>query len=175
MASRKRETAAPERAPQHLDCSAVERWRNSCPVRHEHKSIFPADEWLWQPGAAAWVWGILKAAGGKVPAEELSRSLAQLRDSSHRQAHGLRNRGLTVLEAFGLIEIERFPAVRGGHPTSAYGSVSIIRDRIDEKEMRKKKKRVMANRWNEVFRQALAPIEEQQQPQHMDWDDEDGE
>jgi hypothetical protein len=167
MASRRCKTSAAERAPEGIDLPAVERWRNSCPVRSEHKSIFPADEWLWQPNAAAWVWGVLKAAGGKMPAEELGRSLAYLRGFSHNQARGLRNRGLTVLRTFGLIEIKRFPSLRGGRPTSAYGNVSILRESIDEKQPRRKRNQAMADRWDEVIRQALAPAEVQRLPQHL--------
>jgi hypothetical protein len=129
-------------------------------VHPEHKAVFPADAWLWQPAAAAWVWGVLKAAGGNMQAEQLARHLARIRGLARRQAGGLRNRGLTVLEAFRLIEVERLLTVRGGHATSVYGNVSIVRDRIDEREARRRKKQAMVAAWNEVLRQAFTPTEE---------------
>jgi len=134
-------------------------WRKICPVRPEHKSIFPADVWLWQPGAAALVWGVLKTAGGKLQAEELTRRLAELRNVSRRQARGLRNRGLTVLEAFDLIEIERIPAPRGSRRAASYGSVSIIRGEINVKAARQKKDEAAAARWGEMFRRAFTSPE----------------
>jgi hypothetical protein len=67
-------------------------------------------------------------------ATELTDRLAERRRRSRRQANGLRNQGLFVLEAFGLIEVERLPVERGGRGTSTYGCVPIIRDRMDEKE-----------------------------------------
>ena len=155
MACRKRKSPATERAPQRIEYSAVERWRKSCPVQSQHKAVFPADEWLWQPGAAAWVWSVLKAAGGTMQAEGITQKLAQLREISRRQATGLRNRGLTVLEAFGLVKIERFTAVRSSRPTNVYGNVSIILDKIDEKAARRKKKRIMMERWNDSLCQAF--------------------
>jgi len=161
MAPRKRGPQVTERVPQCLDRSAVDRWRNMCPVRPEHKAIFPAEAWLWQPGAAAWVWGVLKAAGGNMQAEELTQHLARIRDLSRRQAGGLRNRGLTILEAFRLVEVERLPAGRGGRATSAYGNVSIVRDRIDKRDACQRKRQATADAWNEMLRQALTAIEGQ--------------
>jgi len=149
-----------ERASQRLDRSAVDRWRSTCPVRPEHKAVFPTAVWLWQPGAAAWVWAVLKAAGGNMQAEELTQHLARLRDLSRRQAGGLRNRGLTILEAFRLVEIERFPAVRGGHATSVYGNVGVVRDDIDERETHQRKRKAVVDEWNETLRQAFASIED---------------
>jgi len=141
---------ASEETPRHLDPSSVDRWRNMCPVRPQHKSVFPADPWLWQPAAAAWVWGILKAAGGNMQAEELIQHLARLRGLSRRQATGLRNRGLTVLEAFRLVETERLPAVRGGQATSVYGDVRIVRDKIDKKDARRRKQQAEDDMWIDV-------------------------
>ena len=65
-----------------------------------------------------------------------------------------------MLEAFRLIEIVRLPAERGGRATSAYGNVSIIRERIDEKEARERKKQVMAAWWNEMLLDWLTAIQE---------------
>ena len=161
MAPRKRGPQVTERVPQCLDRSAVDRWRNTCPVRPEHKAVFPAEAWLWQPGVAAWVWGVLKAAGGNMQAEELTQHLARIRDLSRRQAGGLRNRGLTILEAFRLVEVERLPAGRGGRATSAYGNVSIVRDRIDKRDACQRKRQATADAWNEMLRQALTAIEGQ--------------
>jgi hypothetical protein len=161
MAPRKRDPQITERAAPCLDRSAVDTWRNMCPVRPEHKDVFPADAWLWQPAAAAWVWGVLKAGGGNMQAEQLTQHLAQIRGLARRQAGGLRNRGLTVLEAFRLIEVERLPTVRGSHATSIYGNVSIVRDRIDEREARRRRKQAMVAAWNEMLRQAFTPTEEQ--------------
>ena len=141
---------ASEETPRHLDPSSVDRWRNMCPVRPQHKSVFPADPWLWQPAAAAWVWGVLKAAGGNMQAEELSQHLARLRDLSRRQATGLRNRGLTVLEAFRLVEVERLPAMRGGQATSVYGDVRIVQDKIDKKDARRRKQQAEDDMWIDV-------------------------
>jgi hypothetical protein len=129
-------------------------------VRPEHKSVFPTVLWQWQPGAAAWVWGVLKAAGGNMQAGELTEHLARLRGLSHRQAMGLRNRGLTVLEAFRLVEVERFPAVRGGRETSVYGNVRIVRDKINKKDARRRKQQAEDDMWIDVLRQALAPTED---------------
>jgi len=146
--------------PDGPDESSVDRWRDLCPVRPEHKSVFPTVLWQWQPGAAAWVWGVLKAAGGNMRAEELIRHLARLRGLSCRQATGLRNRGLAVLEAFRLVEVERFPAVRGGRETSVYGNVRIVRDKIDKKDARRRKQQAEDGMWIEVLRQALSPPED---------------
>jgi hypothetical protein len=44
-----------ERQPDGPDELSVDRWRSTCPVRPEHRSLFPADPWRWQQGAAAWV------------------------------------------------------------------------------------------------------------------------
>ncbi|HUT61275.1 MAG TPA: hypothetical protein VNA25_25785 [Phycisphaerae bacterium] len=151
---------APEKAARRLDRSSVDRWRSTCPVLSEHKSVFPTVLWLWQPGAAAWVWGVLKAAGGNMQAEELTQHLARLRDLSRQQATGLRNRGLTVLEAFRLVEVERFPAVRGGRETSVYGNVRIVQDKIDKKDARRRKQQAEDDMWIEVLRQALTPTED---------------
>ena len=152
--------AAHEESPRHLDPSSVDRWRNACPVRAEHKSVFPNVLWLWQPSAAAWVWGVLKAAGGNMQAEELIQHLARLRGLSRRQATGLRNRGLTVLEAFGLIEVERFSAVRGGRETSVYGDVRIVRDKVDKKDARRRKQQAEDDMWIDALRQALTSTED---------------
>jgi hypothetical protein len=160
MASEKRKTAAIEPAPEGLGLSAVERWRNSCPVRSEHKSLFPANVWLWQPGAAAWVWGVLKAAGGAMPGEELTRCLAQIRGLSRRQAGGLRNQGLKVLEVFGLVEIERCPPAHEGRPTRGYGRISIIRENIDKRQARERRDQARAQRWLDVLLQTPTPPEE---------------
>ena len=146
---------AHEESPRRLDPSSVDRWRNTCPVRPEHKSVFPTFLWLWQPGAAAWVWGVLKAAGGNMQAGELTEHLARLRGLSHRQAMGLRNRGLTVLEAFRLVEVERLPAVRGGRETSVYGNVRIVRDKINKKDARRRKQQAEDDMWIDVLRQAV--------------------
>jgi len=151
---------APEESPRHLDPSSVDRWRSTCPVRPQHKSVFPAVLWLWQPAAAAWVWGVLKAAGGNMQAEELSQHLARLRDLSRRQATGLRNRGLTVLEAFRLVEVKRLPAVRGGRETSVYGNVRIVHNKIDKKDARRRKQQAEDDMWIDVLRQALTPTED---------------
>lgn len=94
-------------------------------------------------------------------AEALTKYLAQLRGYSRRQAHGLRNRGLAVLEAFELIEIERFHAIcERGHRIT-YGSVAIIRNKIDEKQAQAKKKQAETDRRNEMLCQAFMSIEEQ--------------
>ena len=108
----------------------VDRLRQTCPVKPEHKAIFPAPPWRWQPAAAAWVWAVLRAAGGEMHAGDITERLAQLKGLSHRQANGLRNRGFTVLEAFELIEIERLPAGGQGLAATAYGRVQIVRDEI---------------------------------------------
>ena len=151
---------AHEESPRRLDPSSVDRWRSTCPVRPQHKSVFPTVLWLWQPGAAAWLWGVLKAAGGNMQAEELTQHLARLRGLSRRQATGLRNRGLTVLEAFRLIEVKRLPAVRGGQATSVYGNVRIVRDKIDKKDARRRKQQAEDDMWIDVLRQALTPTED---------------
>ena len=160
MAPRKRGPQVTERVPQCLDRSAVDRWRDLCPVRPEHKSVFPTVLWQWQPGAAAWVWGVLKAAGGSMQAEELIQQLARLRGLSRRQATGLRNRGLTVLEAFRLVEVERLPAMRGGQATSVYGDVRIVQDKIDKKDARRRKQQAEDDMWIDMLRQALTPTED---------------
>ena len=152
-------TPAPQPALQRLGPSAVERWRSSCPVRPEHKSVFPADPWRWQHGATAWVWGVLMAAGGQISAAELTERLAELRRLSRRQANGLRNQGLFVLEAFALIEIERVPAERGGRPTSNYGSVRVIRDTVDEQDARAKQEQAGTGRWNAILYRVMYPNE----------------
>lgn len=161
MVQKKRKAVAQKSGCHCIERSSVDQWQNTCPVRTEHKTIFPADEWFWQPGAAAWVWSVLKAAGGKMPAEELTQNLMHLRKFSRRQAHGLRNRGLTVLEAFDLIDIKRNPTFRGGGVSITYGEVKIIRDQIDKKLARKKKKQAQANRYNKMVKEMLAAFEEQ--------------
>jgi hypothetical protein len=93
-------------------------------------------------------------------AEELIQHLARLRGLSRRQATGLRNRGLTVLEAFRLVEIERFPAVRGGRETSVYGNVRIVRDKIDKKDARRRRQQAEDDMWIDVLRQALTSTED---------------
>jgi hypothetical protein len=93
-------------------------------------------------------------------AEELTQHLARLRGLSRRQATGLRNRGLTVLEAFRLIEVKRLPAVRGGQATSVYGNVRIVRDKIDKKDARWRRQQAEDNMWIDVLRQALTPTED---------------
>ena len=145
--------------------------RNVCPVRTEHKAVFPAAVWLWQPGAAAWVWGILKASGGSMQAKELTQHLARIRNLSHRQASSLRNQGLTVLEAFRLVEIERLPTVRGGQATSIYGNVRVLRDNINEREARRRKKKTEVDAWNEMLRQVLTSIEGNRR--NSEWVDEE--
>jgi hypothetical protein len=143
---------------QGIERSAADHWREQCPVQSEHKSIFPGDEWLWQPGAAAWVWGVVKAAGGKISAEELTQNLAELRGLSHRQAHGLRNRGLTVLEMFDLIAIERVPLIRVGYTAVTYGGVKIIRNAINEKLVRKKKMQAEMRRCHKILYETLTSL-----------------
>jgi len=160
MVPRKRDPQITERAAPCLDRSAVDTWRNMCPVRPEHKAVFPADAWLWQPAAAAWVWGVLKVAGGNMQAEGLIQHLARLRGLSRRQATGLRNRGLTVLEAFRLVETERFPAVRGGRETSAYGNVRIVRNKIDKMDARRRRQQAEDDMWIDLLRQTLTPTED---------------
>ena len=128
------------------DFDAGDGLRQTCPVRPAHKAVFPAAPWRWQPDAASWVWAVLKTAGGKMPAEALTRTLAQLRGLSHRQANGLRNRGLFVLEAFGLIEIGRLPAVEGNRSGSAYDYIQVVCEDIDGKAGREKKETTTDNR-----------------------------
>jgi len=122
-------------------------WSRECPVRPEHKTVYPGAIQTWQPQAAARVWAILMVAGGQLDAEMLTDQLATAHDLSRKQARGVRNSGLTVLEAFGLIEIERLPAERGGRPSSTYGQVRIVADRINEVAARRKKFENDRSRW----------------------------
>lgn len=167
MASRKRTVPAPNQAPPHLAPSSVDRWRHTCPVLPEHKSVFPADPWLWQPAAAAWVWAVLKAAGGKMRAEELIQHLAWLRGLSRRQARGLRDRGLAVLEAFRLVEVERFPVLRGGGDANRYGSVRVVRDNIDLADSCRRKQQAEDDRWIRTLCQVIFPQEDD--GRHEEW------
>lgn len=129
----------------------IERLREACPVKPECKSIFTAPPWRWQPGAASWVWAVLKEAGGRMQGEDLIQRLAQLRGWSRRKANELRNRGLFVLEAFDLVEIERLPAA-GGRSTSAYGLVEIVHEDIDDGAIRAENKEAVV----ELFESFLA-------------------
>ena len=160
VASVKCNIPGPHEVPEHLDPSAVDCWRNTCPVSHQHKSVFPADPWLWQPAAAAWVWGVLKAAGGTLQAQELIQHLARLRGFSRPQAAGLRNRGLAVLEAFRLVEIERLPTAGGGGERSVYGNVKVVGNRIDKADARRRREQAEDDRWIEMLRQAVDSTED---------------
>lgn len=114
-------------ADEPADEKKIESLRETCPVKREHKSIFPAMPWHWQLGAATWVWAVLKEAGGSVEGSDLTDRLAELRECPRRKARGLRNQGLFMLEAFDLVSIERPP---GKGPNSAYGRVEIVREHI---------------------------------------------
>jgi hypothetical protein len=111
-----------------MDKQEIEDLRETCPVKREHKSIFPAMPWHWQLGAATWVWAVLKEAGGSAEGSDLTDRLAQVRDWPRKKARGLRNQGLFMLEAFDLVSIERPP---GKGPNSAYGRVKIVRESIE--------------------------------------------
>ncbi len=81
-----------EESPRRLDPSSVDRWRSTCPVRPQHKSVFPTvlcppyvlAGRRGPPGLRAGLWGVLKAAGGNMPAR--TKGGARLRGLSRRPA-----------------------------------------------------------------------------------------
>ena len=85
-----------------------------------------------------------------MPAEQLIQHLARLRGLSRRQARGLSDQGLTVLEAFGLVEVERVPVLRGGGEANRYGNVKVVRDKIDLADARRRKRQAEDDRCEEL-------------------------